>query len=118
MRSILRQRSPPAPRVLLGVLPDDAAYDLEEPLGEALGLLAVGAFGVDVEDGLVRVREQLHPAAVPAQLDAVDEPDLRAGVADRAVGGLGIFLVRRVMDEVAYVRDGSRNVLKLVIRRT
>ena len=40
-----------------------------------------------------------------------------AAAEERAVGGLGIFLVRRVMDEVSYARDGSRNVLRLVIHR-
>jgi anti-sigma regulatory factor (Ser/Thr protein kinase) len=48
----------------------------------------------------------------------VEEPDRRAPAGDRQVGGLGIFLVRRVMDEVAYRRDAGSNVLRLVIRRT
>ena len=61
---------------------------------------------------------ELIDEGVPFDPLAVEDPDMRAGVVDRPIGGLGIFLVRRVMDEVAYLRDGSRNVLKLVIRRT
>jgi anti-sigma regulatory factor (Ser/Thr protein kinase) len=42
------------------------------------------------------------------------EPDLDSGVAERAVGGLGVYLVRTMMDELHYRRDGSRNYLTLV----
>ena len=84
-------------------------YAYEVPPGELL---------VRVEPGADAFVVELIDEGVPFDPLAVGEPDLRAGVADRAVGGLGIFLVRRVMDEVAYVRDGSRNILKLLIRRT
>ena len=42
------------------------------------------------------------------------EPDLDSGVAERAVGGLGVYLVRTMMDELHYRRDGRRNYLTLV----
>lgn len=38
-------------------------------------------------------------------------PDVRAPVEDRKVGGLGIHLVRSLMDDVAYRREGGRNCL-------
>lgn len=40
-------------------------------------------------------------------------PDLAAGVAERPVGGLGVFLVRRMMDAVTYQRAGTRNRLTM-----
>ena len=43
-------------------------------------------------------------------------PDLSLGVDERQVGGLGIELVRRLMDEVHYERKGGRNRLRLVRR--
>ena len=44
---------------------------------------------------------------------AVAEPDTAVGVEDRPIGGLGIALVRRLMDEVEYERRGERNRLRL-----
>jgi len=84
-------------------------YAYEVPPGELLVLVesAEGQFVVELID-----------EGVPFDPLGVEEPDLRAPASDRQVGGLGIFLVRRVMDEVAYNRDGGRNVLRLVIRRT
>ena len=45
------------------------------------------------------------------------EPDLNAAVEDRTVGGLGIHLVRSMMDEVHYQRQQDKNCLTLVKRR-
>ena len=44
------------------------------------------------------------------------EPDLGASLEERAVGGLGIYLVRKTMDGVAYRRQGGRNVVALTKR--
>ena len=41
------------------------------------------------------------------------EPDIGASIQDREVGGLGIFFVRKFMDEVAYRREDGRNHLTL-----
>ena len=83
-------------------------YAYEVPPGEVL---------VRVDAGEKRFVVELMDEGVPFDPLAVEEPDLRAAAEERAVGGLGIFLVRRVMDEVSYARDGSRNVLRLVIHR-
>jgi serine/threonine-protein kinase RsbW len=38
-------------------------------------------------------------------------PDLTAPLDERALGGLGIHLVKSLMDKVEYRRDGGKNVL-------
>lgn len=50
-----------------------------------------------------------------AQFDplAVPPPDLSTSLADRGVGGLGVYLVRRVMDTVSYARVAGRNQLHM-----
>jgi serine/threonine-protein kinase RsbW len=40
-----------------------------------------------------------------------DPPDLSRGLADRPIGGLGVFLVRSMVDSIDYRREHNRNVL-------
>ena len=47
--------------------------------------------------------------------DAV-EPDLSALVEERRIGGLGIYLVRNMMDEMHYRREQGKNHLTLMKR--
>jgi serine/threonine-protein kinase RsbW len=45
-----------------------------------------------------------------------DEPDIMLELDERPVGGLGIFLVRKLMDHVTYKRSGNKNHLFLTKR--
>ena len=49
-------------------------------------------------------------------LTAAPEPDLGASLEEREVGGLGLFLVHQMMDEVEYERVDDRNVVTLTKR--
>jgi len=44
------------------------------------------------------------------------DPDTHAPLKDRAVGGLGILMTKKLVASVSYRRDGNRNVLTLVQR--
>ena len=48
-------------------------------------------------------------------LDA-EEPDVTASAEDRTIGGLGIFMVRNMMDSVEYMYKDGRNVLTLTLK--
>ena len=50
-------------------------------------------------------------------LTGAPSPDLEAALEDRHVGGLGVHLVRTMMDEVHYRRERGRNHLTLVKQR-
>ena len=52
---------------------------------------------------------------VPFDPFSLEEPDLQANMEDREIGGLGILLMRRVMDEVHYTREGKENLLRFVV---
>ena len=41
------------------------------------------------------------------------EPDVSLGIDERGTGGLGLFIVKNIMDSVEYRRDGSRNILTI-----
>lgn len=60
--------------------------------------------------GLTMIIEDDGPAFDPLTLPA---PDITASLADRPVGGLGVFLVQQVMDSVSYQRVGTRNRLTM-----
>lgn len=46
------------------------------------------------------------------------EPDIDAGVEEREIGGLGVHFVKVLMDETAYSREGGRNHVTMVKRRS
>jgi len=55
--------------------------------------------------------ESFDPSAIPL-------PDLKADLSDRKIGGLGIFLMRKLMDEVHYETKSNRsNVLTMTKRK-
>jgi serine/threonine-protein kinase RsbW len=46
----------------------------------------------------------------------VATPDINAPLEQRQLGGLGIHLVRSLMDDVKYTRNGGKNILTIVKR--
>ena len=50
-------------------------------------------------------------------LNDAPQPDVGAAIEDRPVGGLGIHLVRTMMDEMSYRREGDKNRITLVTRK-
>jgi serine/threonine-protein kinase RsbW len=45
------------------------------------------------------------------------EPDISTGISDREIGGLGILLIRKLMDDVRYRHSSGKNVLTLLMRK-
>jgi serine phosphatase RsbU (regulator of sigma subunit)/anti-sigma regulatory factor (Ser/Thr protein kinase) len=62
-----------------------------------------------------RVTIEIEDTGVPFDIRSVPAPDLQADLADRRVGGLGVFFIMNLVDEVDYKRDGDKNVLTLVL---
>ncbi len=48
---------------------------------------------------------------------AMPDPDVTSGIQERETGGLGVFFIRRMMDEVRYRRERDQNILTLVIQK-
>jgi serine/threonine-protein kinase RsbW len=61
---------------------------------------------------------EIADSGVPFDIFSAREPDVTAGIDERQIGGLGIFFVKRLMDDVQYRREGGRNTLTLVIYNT
>jgi anti-sigma regulatory factor (Ser/Thr protein kinase) len=43
-----------------------------------------------------------------------ENPDTSLGIDEREIGGLGIFLVKKTMDETQYQRRNKRNIVTLI----
>ena len=73
--------------------------------------LSCGMEGEQIRITLVDYGEPFDPSAIPM-------PDLKADLSDRKIGGLGIFLMRKLMDEVHYeARADKSNVLTMIKRK-
>ena len=65
------------------------------------------------DGGLTLMVENDGPAFDPLLLPA---PDVAASLEERKVGGLGVYLVRQMMDAVCYQRVAARNQLRMTKR--
>jgi anti-sigma regulatory factor (Ser/Thr protein kinase) len=77
--------------------------------------------------GTITVRFALEPAALRVEIEddarpfnPLDEPavDTTLPLEDKPLGGLGILLIRKSVDELEYRRAGDRNVLVMKSRLT
>ncbi len=75
-------------------------------------------------DGEATVRFEFDADARAVRLTFIDaglpfdplkrpDPDVSLSAQDRQIGGLGIFLVKKTMDDLAYRREGGRNQLTI-----
>lgn len=47
-----------------------------------------------------------------------EDPDTTADLESREIGGLGVYLVKKLTDSVTYTRHANRNILKIVLGTT
>jgi serine/threonine-protein kinase RsbW len=66
---------------------------------------------------LNRAEIQLMDSAPAFNPLSLPEPDIEADVEERQIGGLGIYLLRQVMDEISYRYEDGKNILVLVKQR-
>lgn len=60
---------------------------------------------------------QIRDSAPPFDPLSIAEPDITEEIEERQIGGLGVFLIRRVMDEVSYRYEDGHNILVLVKKK-
>lgn len=56
----------------------------------------------------------ISDSGIPFDPTQKEEADITLSVEERAIGGLGIHLVRQLMDEIVYEREDDKNILTLV----
>jgi len=60
---------------------------------------------------------EIIDSGISFDVTAMPDPKVAGGVYDREPGGLGIFLMQKVMNEVRYRRENDRNILTLIIQK-
>src|SRR5512132_3558810 len=94
---------------------DEAASNIIEHAYEGVSNgvldLSCGMKGDVITIILVDYGEPYDPSVIPI-------PDIKADLSERKIGGLGIFLMRKLMDEVHYEpRKDKSNVLTMIKRK-
>jgi len=54
-------------------------------------------------------------SGIPFEIDSLADPDLELSLPDRKVGGLGVFLIRKMVGKVHHRREGEQNVLTFIL---
>lgn len=105
-------------------LPDEMRYRLDTGLNEAVTNVISYAYP-DAEEHLIRLRLWAHDDAVSLEVedDGLPFDPLRAEprpaphtLEEAPIGGLGIQLIRSMLDECHYRREAGRNHLTMIAR--
>ncbi len=102
-------------------LPSDVVFAVKLAVEELLTNTVSYGYS-DLEEHTIEVRLDLRDDQLNVRItdDAIafdprdaKEPDTTTALKDRTVGGLGIHLVKNLMDYIEYRREGERNHLTL-----
>jgi anti-sigma regulatory factor (Ser/Thr protein kinase) len=61
---------------------------------------------------------EIHDQGIPFNPLSVANPDTKMDISERKIGGMGIFLIRKMADVVLYERRGDTNILKMIFFTT
>lgn len=102
--------------------PMKAQMQIDIAIDELFGNIAHYAYNPDVGEATVRVEVIDEPLSVvitfidggvPYDPLAAADPDITLSAEERAIGGLGIFMVRKSIDEITYRYENGRNILSI-----
>ena len=84
--------------------------------------IASYAYAPGTGDAVVRCEILDDPAAVKIEFEDTgtpynplekEDPDVTLSAEERSIGGLGIFMVKKSMDELAYRRENGSNIFSI-----
>ena len=61
-----------------------------------------------------RVYIRFEDEGIPYNPLTNEDPDVTLGAEERGIGGLGIFMVKKTMDDVKYEYENGKNILSLM----
>jgi sigma-B regulation protein RsbU (phosphoserine phosphatase) len=72
-----------------------------------------GDVTIEAEANDVRLKFTIIDSGAPFDPTAVNDADTTLSTEERPIGGLGIYLVRQIMDSINYERIDGKNILSL-----
>jgi anti-sigma regulatory factor (Ser/Thr protein kinase) len=84
-----------------------ASYAYQPGTGDAL-------IQVESLDGPKRVEVTFVDSGVPYNPLLKEDPDVTLSVEERQIGGLGIYMVKKSMDDMTYEYKDNKNILKII----
>ena len=106
-------------------MPMKAQMQIGVAVEEIFVNIAYYAYGPGKGDVTVQVEAVRDPVSVtitmidsgvPYDPLAKEDPDVALSAQERAIGGLGIFMTKKLMDEITYARRDGQNVLTMTKR--
>ena len=102
--------------------PIKVQMQIDIAIDELFGNIAHYAYNTEVGSATVRVEVSEAPLAViitfidngvPYDPLGKDDPDITLSAEEREIGGLGIYMVKKSMDEITYEYKDGQNILKI-----
>ena len=102
--------------------PPRAQMQIDIAIDELFSNIARYAYSPDIGPATVRIEAEENPPAViitfldhgiPFDPLKRDDPDVTRTLEDREIGGLGIFMVKKTMDEIRYEYKDGKNILRI-----
>lgn len=102
--------------------PIKAQMQIDIAIDEIFGNIARYAYDPEVGPAVVRVEVQEKPMAViltfidkGVRYDPLkrNDPDISLSADEREIGGLGIYVVKKSMDEISYEYKDGQNILRV-----
>ena len=95
---------------------------LDVAIDEIFGNIAYYAYGkgsgnatiqIEMEDNPPKITLTFIDQGIPYNPLESKDPDITLDIEDREIGGLGIFLVKKTMDELSYEYADGQNILTM-----
>ena len=102
--------------------PMKAQMQIDIAIDELFGNIAHYAYNPEIGEATVRVEVMENPMAViitfidngvPYDPLKKEDPDTTLSIEEREIGGLGIFMVKKTMDDIAYEYKDGKNILTI-----
>ena len=102
--------------------PMKAQMQIDIAIDELFGNIAHYAYNPEIGNATVRVEVIEEPLAVvitfidkgiPYDPLAKEDPNIKLSAEEREIGGLGIYMVKKSMDEITYEYKDGQNILAI-----